>query len=75
MLVTSSRGLTFCIPPSLVHPRSAEELKKVMKHEPPERIVKYIEEYDLDKDGTINYEEFMRMLLPKVGRLGGKDET
>lgn len=29
----------------------------LMKDEPPEMIEKYIAEYDIDKDGTINYEE------------------
>ncbi len=45
--------------------RRVDELKAVMKNESPEKIAKYIEEYDIDKDGTISYEEFMRMLLPK----------
>jgi Ca2+-binding EF-hand superfamily protein len=36
-----------------------------MKDEPPEVIQKYLEEFDADGDGQINYEEFMRMLLPK----------
>lgn len=44
---------------------SVEELRKVMKDEPPEVIQKYLEEFDADGDGQINYEEFMRMLLPK----------
>ena len=36
-----------------------------MKNESEEKIASYISEYDKDGDGTINYEEFMRMLLPK----------
>ena len=28
-------------------------------------IAAYIEEFDLNHDGAIDYEEFMRMLLPK----------
>lgn len=44
---------------------SEEELQKVMKHESPETVRKYIDEYDIDKDGMIDYEEFMRMVLPK----------
>lgn len=28
-------------------------------------IRRYMQEYDLDSDGRINYEEFIRMLLPR----------
>lgn len=45
---------------------TVDELRVVLKDEPPEVIEKYIAEYDTDKDGTINYEEFLRMLLPKT---------
>lgn len=33
-----------------------EELKRILHDEGEESISKYIEEYDLDKDGRINYE-------------------
>lgn len=42
-----------------------DELRTVLKGESDAVIQKYIEEYDLDHDGMINYEEFLRMLLPK----------
>ena len=42
-----------------------DELRTVLKVESDEVIKKYVEEYDIDKDGMINYEEFLRMLLPK----------
>ena len=44
---------------------SVDELREVLKDEPIEKIEKYIAEYDLNKDGFIDYEEFLRMLLPK----------
>jgi Ca2+-binding EF-hand superfamily protein len=33
--------------------------------EPPEAINRYLAEFDTDHNGSIDYEEFMRMLLPK----------
>jgi hypothetical protein len=39
---------------------SAEELARVLK-EPVEQVRKYIAEYDLDKDGSINYEVSARL--------------
>ena len=42
---------------------SVDELKIVLKDEPEDKIEKYIAEYDLNKDGYIDYEEFLRMLL------------
>jgi len=43
---------------------SADELAAVLK-ESPEQVRKYMDEFDADHDGTIDYEEFMRMVLPK----------
>ena len=37
----------------------------VMHGEPPEKVAAYIGEFDTNGDGSIDYEEFMRMLLPK----------
>ena len=53
---------------------SVDELKEVLKDEPIARIEKYIAEFDINKDGFIDYEEFLRMLLPKnlkVRQTGG----
>lgn len=44
---------------------SVEELRQVLKDEPDEKIKQYIAEYDADGDGMINYQEFLKMLLPK----------
>lgn len=44
---------------------TVDELRMIMKDEDPAKIEAYIKEYDTDKDGTINYEEFLRMMLPK----------
>jgi calcium-dependent protein kinase len=44
---------------------SIAELKTVLADEPTDKIEKYIAEFDLNKDGNIDYEEFLRMLLPK----------
>ena len=44
---------------------SIAELKEILKDEPVDKIEKYIAEFDLNKDGNIDYEEFLRMLLPK----------
>lgn len=41
-----------------------DELRQVLKGETDENIKRYIDEYDLDKSGCIEYEEFARMLLP-----------
>lgn len=40
---------------------TAEELRTVLKGESEAQIARYMEEYDLDKDGTINYEEFLKV--------------
>lgn len=45
---------------------TVDELRTILKGESEAQIARYMEEYDLDKDGTINYEEFLRMLLPKT---------
>lgn len=44
---------------------SVEELTKIMKDTDPEMIKKYMDEFDLDGDGLIDYEEFLRMVMPK----------
>lgn len=46
-----------------------EELAHVLKEESPERIDQYVAEFDRDGDGKIDYEEFMRMVLPKDLRI------
>lgn len=46
---------------------TCDELQKYLgPEESPETIAKYIREYDINKDGMIDYEEFLRMLMPKV---------
>lgn len=44
---------------------SVDELRKVLKDEPPDVIQKYIDEFDADGNGEIDYQEFVAMLLPK----------
>ena len=44
---------------------SGEELRQALQSEKPEDVERWIAEFDLDGDGKINYEEFMKMLLPK----------
>lgn len=41
---------------------SVDELARVLK-EPPEQVRKYIAEYDVDADGSINYEVSLLCLL------------
>ncbi len=42
-----------------------EEARSVMKHEAPDKVAAWIDEFDIDKDGRLSYMEFMKMLLPK----------
>mmetsp|Transcript_48967 Transcript_48967/g.136224 ORF Transcript_48967/g.136224 Transcript_48967/m.136224 type:complete len:315 (-) Transcript_48967:524-1468(-) len=42
-----------------------DELCHIMKDQSREQVKKWLDEYDLNKDGKIDYEEFMRMVLPK----------
>jgi len=44
---------------------SVDELRLALKDEPEDVVRAHIREYDTDGDGTISYEEFIRMLLPK----------
>ena len=44
---------------------SADEIRHVLKDLKSEDIDKYIAEYDTNKDGVIDYSEFMMMLVPK----------
>jgi calcium-dependent protein kinase len=41
-----------------------DELRAVLKGEAEDKIQEYIREYDVDRDGRISYEEFIRMLVP-----------
>jgi calcium-dependent protein kinase len=44
---------------------TADELSRVMKDESPDKIRRWMAEFDANNDGHIDYEEFMKMLLPK----------
>jgi hypothetical protein len=48
---------------------TAEEVRKVLEKRGegimPGDVERYIAEYDLNKDGVIDYSEFVQMLLPK----------
>jgi len=44
---------------------TADELRQVLKDESPEQVEQYMQEYDADGDGRIDYSEFLKMLLPK----------
>eukprot|EP01138_Halocafeteria_seosinensis_P011538 gb/GECG01011786.1/.p1 GENE.gb/GECG01011786.1/~~gb/GECG01011786.1/.p1 ORF type:complete len:496 (+),score=75.49 gb/GECG01011786.1/:1-1488(+) len=48
---------------------TADELRQALADEPPEEIEEYIKEFDRDGDGVIDYEEFIRMVLPKDVRI------
>lgn len=43
---------------------TVEELRGIFDEDDDQQLKEYIAAYDVDKDGTIDYEEFMQMLLP-----------
>lgn len=48
---------------------TAEELRAALGEGDREQAAKYLAEFDRDNDGKIDYEEFMRMVLPKDLRI------